>query len=233
MFSSFWRRPTVALTLVLAMLIPVSLIGIQSTASNAQPAKGGPTYRNPACGSGFGETVCITANTAGFTYKWFGPAYSHGGVADITIASTWTNITINESVQWKGSTGTLFVPIKKPDYYMAWASEGPSTYLSHDFTSHFPMPDVGTSNLAITTTKMPATSYGSRYLFRISARGGVRPYSWYPIIALPKGLTLIRTGPKSGTIEGTPLRTGNFFVPVLVHDKVGHAAYMVLWLQVS
>jgi hypothetical protein len=30
MFSSFWRRPTVALILVLAVLIPVSLIGIQS-----------------------------------------------------------------------------------------------------------------------------------------------------------------------------------------------------------
>jgi hypothetical protein len=39
MFSPFWRWPTVALILVLAALIPVSLIGIQSTASNAQPAK--------------------------------------------------------------------------------------------------------------------------------------------------------------------------------------------------
>ena len=74
MFSSFWRRPTVALILVLTMLIPVSLIGVQPTASNAQPAKSleGPDTPNPTIGKAFGEKVVITATPYGLTSSFPG-----------------------------------------------------------------------------------------------------------------------------------------------------------------
>ena len=100
------------------------------------------------------------------------------------------------------------------------------------------VPQVGTSGLAIITKSLPEAKLGIPYRFRLSARGGIRPYSWYPIVDLPKGLTLLRTGSKAGTITGTPLKVCNplnqpLWVPVIVHDKAGHAAYAYFQLPVN
>ena len=116
--------------------------------------------------------------------------------------------------------------------------EAPEGGVSKFINFSLVVPQVETSGLAVITKSLPEAKLGIPYLFRLSARGGIRPYSWYPIVDLPKGMTLLRTGSKAGTIAGTPLKVCNrlnqpLWVPVIVHDKAGHAAYAYFQLPVN
>jgi hypothetical protein len=254
MFSSFWRRPTVALIAILAVLLPISLIGIQSTASasNAQPVKlmyYSQTH-NPTCRSAFGgQKLCITASPTGLTFKWTG--YTFNIKPGCKVGCLWSEgIDINGPdisfsktylVEWAGATYTKFVPLKRPDDYYGSASiANPCCFGAVAVSYRLIVPQVGNSNLAIRTTSptLPGGKLGQRYLFRFYASGGKPPYRWIRIVSrtsnLPKGLVFYTTGPKAGTITGIPRQTGWFNVPVIVRDKVGHSAYMYLsWLTIT
>lgn len=244
MFSSFWRRPTVALTVVLATLIPVSLIGIQSSVSNAQPAKSleGPDTPNPTIGKAFGEKVVITSTHIGthygLDYQFFG--YTQGGRNTlISIVGLYCGVYREIPLSWKGPTYNYFLRLNKADnYYGQVPLNNPNSGWGVIVTYQLVVPQVGTSNLTITSNLLPAARVGVRYLFRFTARGGKLPYSWMLISGrfsgLPKGLYFIKTGPNAGTITGIPRVTGSFSVPVIVRDKIGHSAFTLLnQLQVT
>jgi hypothetical protein len=233
------RRLNIAL--MLAVFVPISVLGIQTLAFAARnPAIGSAKAHNPTCGSAFGERVCITASPTGLTFKWSGYSYRAGAKETLGIQGTWAGPGITQHVQWSGSgTHTVFVRLKTPDDYAGWVSlESPEGGVSKFINFSLVVPQVGASGLAVITKSLPAAKLGIPYLFRLSARGGTRPYSWYPIVNLPKGLTLLRTGSKAGTIAGTPLKVCNplnqpLWVPVIVHDAAGHAAYAYFQLPVN
>jgi len=236
MFSSFWRRPTVALTMVLAALIPVSLIGIQSTssASNAQPAKSleGPDTPNPTIGKAFGEKVVITATPYGLDFKFSGNPQGLRN-ANIGAQGQYSDVNKNVELNWKGPTYNYFLRINKADnYYGQVPLPNPNGGWGVTVTYRLVVPQVGTSNLTITSNSLPSAEVGVKYLFRFTARGGKPPYSWMVVTgkfsSLPKGLYFIRIGPNAGTITGIPRVTGSFSVPVIVRDKVGHSAFTLL-----
>ena len=234
MFSSFWRRPTVALTMVLTMLIPVSLIGVQPTASNAQPAKSleGPDTPNPTIGKAFGEKVVITAMPGGLDFKFSG---NPQGLRNALIAVQGLFCGVDKYVElsWSGSTYNYFQRLNEADNYLGSVPlPNPNGGWGVIVKFKLVIPQVGTSNLTITSNSLPAARVGVRYLFRFTARGGKPPYSWMvetcQFSGLPKGLYFIRTGPNAGTITGIPRVTGSFWVPVIVRDKVGHSAFTLL-----
>jgi hypothetical protein len=242
MFSSFWRRPTVALIAILAVLLPISLIGIQSTASasNAQPAKSleGRDTPNPTIGKAFGEKVVITATQYGLDFKFSG--YTQGGRNTlISIEGQFCGVYREIPLSWKGTTYNHFVRLSKADnFYGQVPLNNPNSGWGVTITYRLVVPQVGTSNLTITSNLLPAARVGVRYLFRFTARGGKPPYRWMLISGrfsgLPKGLYFIRTGSEAGTITGIPQVTGSFSVPVIVRDKVGHSAFTLLnQLQVT
>jgi len=244
MFSSFWRRPTVALILVLAVLIPVSLIGVQPTTSNAQPtkSKGVSQTHNPTCQSAYdGQRLCITASPTGLTFKWTG--YTFNIKPGCKVGCLWTegiNIIGPDigyvkitGAEWAGATYTKFVPLKKPeDYYGSASMANPCCFDAVAVSYRLVVPQVGNSNLTIKPVQMPDGKLGQRYLFRFTASGGKPPYRWILIVSrtdyLPKGLYLIRTGPEAGTITGIPRQAWRwpFNVTLIVRDKVGHSAFM-------
>jgi hypothetical protein len=244
MFSSFWRRLPVALILVLAMLISVSLIGVQSTASNAQPAKAsnaqpaksleGPDTPNPTIGRAFGQKVVITATPTGLDFKFSGyHTYWGGGESNMFIGSEFVGYQKGIYLSWNGPTYNYFQRLNKPDNYAGFVSlDNPNGGWSKFVNFQLVVPQVGTSYLTITSNSLPAAKLGHKYLFRFTAHGGKPPYRWMVVTGrlstLPKGLGFIKTGPKAGTITGIPRVTGSFWVPVIVRDKVGHSAFTLL-----
>ena len=164
MFSSFWRRPTVALTLVLATLIPVSMIGIQPTTSYAQSAKsmGYSQTHNPTCKTAFGgQRLCITATPTGLRFRWTG--YKFNIKPGCRVGCLWgEGIDINgpdigylntTGAEWTGANHTKFIPLNRPEEYYGSASiSNPCCFDDVAVSYRLIVPQVGNSNLAIRTT---------------------------------------------------------------------------------
>ncbi|MGA8296879.1 MAG: Ig domain-containing protein [Acidimicrobiales bacterium] len=75
--------------------------------------------------------------------------------------------------------------------------------------------------LAITTTSLPEAGYGVPYSARVTAKGGVGPYSWSVTSgAPPAGVTLASNGVFTGSPETSPPTT----LTVQVSDKYGATA---------
>ena len=73
-----------------------------------------------------------------------------------------------------------------------------------------------TAPLAITTASLPAGRLSRFYSVSLKATGGLTPYTWaLNSGTLPPGLTLAA----SGTISGTPTRTGTYSFTVSVTDR--------------
>jgi hypothetical protein len=224
------------------VLIPVSLIGIQPTASYAQP--GYPQTHNPTCRTAFGgQRLCITASPTGLTFKWTG--YKFNIKPGCEVGCLWSEgIFISGSdigyinstgVEWAGATYTKFIPLKRPEDYSGSVSiSNPCCFDAVAVNFNLVVPQVGDSNLAVRTTSsaLPSGKLGQVYLFRFHASGGISPYRWIPVTDgihyLPKGLYFHTTGPEAGTITGIPRQTGWFYISVIVRDKVGHSAYMYM-----
>ena len=68
--------------------------------------------------------------------------------------------------------------------------------------------------LRIASSQLPVGKIGAEYVFQLQATGGKAPYFW-SASGLPDGLEL---DADSGLIGGSPGRTGNFSVAVLVRD---------------
>lgn len=80
----------------------------------------------------------------------------------------------------------------------------------------------------VASTTLPAARVGHRYTAHLTARGGVKPYTWRIVDApLPRGLTL-RPG---GLVTGTPRRSGLVRVHVQATDATGQIATARLALR--
>ncbi len=238
MFHPFRRRFTVAL--ILASLIPMILVGPQSTAfaMKAVYPPGDSQNHNPVCGTAYAEKLCIGVSQDELIFTWKGktsekfndeqilvqPEWQVNGQKDQYYSPSWTN---KESYSY-------IVKLSKPNLYEGGATIGnPKGGYGYVLYYRFVVPRVGNSYLAVATKSLPDATRGVRYVFRYSVRGGTPPYSWIPIY-LPPGLSLIRTGSKAGTITGIPTDANPYWtVPVIVRDKVGHSAYSGLQLQIN
>jgi uncharacterized repeat protein (TIGR01451 family) len=80
------------------------------------------------------------------------------------------------------------------------------------------------SGVVITTTSLPTLTEGSPYSYRLSASGGVAPYTWKSLAGLPKGLSLSAKGVLSGTVKAKKVVPGAYTISVEVTDstKKGH-----------
>ncbi len=70
--------------------------------------------------------------------------------------------------------------------------------------------------LRIITDTLPIGYVGSSYAAKISAQGGVIPYSWSMTGTCPPGLTC-----SGNTISGTPSKSGSYDITVTVTDHCG------------
>jgi hypothetical protein len=136
-------------------------------------------------------------------------------------------------VEWNPSSyHSVFVPLKAPDDYYAYASlSNPQFGEGAEVEFRFIFPEAGNSDLAIKPFTLPPGKVGVRYSFRFSATGGDPPYTWTlvkgPLTYLPRGLGFSGSGSEVGTIHGIPLKVECPYIAVIVHDRVGHAAYMI------
>jgi hypothetical protein len=240
-----FRRLTVAAALALL----ASLGGVQAVASGAQPRKSPPGSQshNPTCKSAFGHRVCVAASPTGLTFRFTGYTYFSGeqgpaqlgncgkgcGAEAVVIQGPSSDVLIIKAVTWVGSsTHSVFIRLKKPDDYtgdVVLNNPRPSSIAPAGAYLYYRLivPQVGNSNLMIKQFTLPAGKVGARYFCRFSASGGDPPYNWtlVSLNPLPKGLGFSGTGPEAGTIHGIPRRAGYVSVGVMVHDKVGHAAF--------
>jgi large repetitive protein len=85
--------------------------------------------------------------------------------------------------------------------------------------------------LMVTTTSLPAGTAGVPYSAKLTAKGGVRPYSWsISSGALPAGLTLHSA---TGAISGTPRAGGTTGFTVQVTDSAAPAATATAGLSIT
>lgn len=73
---------------------------------------------------------------------------------------------------------------------------------------------LSSGELRITTSSLPTADLDYPYSVELKAAGGVPPYAWQPMQALPPGLSLGSTG----VIEGTPTTLGTFPLTIRVLD---------------
>jgi hypothetical protein len=72
--------------------------------------------------------------------------------------------------------------------------------------------------LTIVTKDLPDGQIGTAYTTTLQGTGGVTPYTWGTVKALPDGLTL---APATGTISGTPTTAGTYPVEFSLTDAGG------------
>ncbi len=91
------------------------------------------------------------------------------------------------------------------------ASNGAGTNATQIFT-------LTVVKFAVSTTPLPPATEGTPYSQQLTAVGGLAPYKWKAVGALPSGLTLSKKGLLSGTVPST-VATGNVTINVTVTDS--------------
>jgi hypothetical protein len=240
MFPSFRRRLTVV-ALAVFLLFTFGLVGIQTTPSGSQTMKPSVSLfqqtHNPTCGSAFNTSVCAWAYPNGIKIRWWGKGFTlwtHNTLCGIgcgsetySIDGVWTYANYDGGMYWHNAAShSVFIKINKPDIYDGNLS---LSRLAGGYgkTVEFRLvvPQVGTSNLAVTTNSLPDYRVGAKYLARLSASGGKPPYSWIRLpVSVITGLTLTR----AGIITGIARLAHATWFPVIVRDEVGHSAYALL-----
>jgi hypothetical protein len=85
------------------------------------------------------------------------------------------------------------------------------------------------NSLAFTTTALPAPQLGQMYQATLQATGGVAPYTFSAVTALPAGLTLA----SNGSISGSVPMAGQYFVTFRVTDANGATANTTIVMSVN
>src|ERR1035437_6842054 len=157
-------------------------------------------------------SVTATAGNAQATVSFTPPASSGG--------SPITSYTVTSSSGGQTATGTA-----SPITVTGLANGTPYKFTVHATNVVGSGPESSPSNsvmpagapLTITTTSLAAGRLSRSYSATLKATGGVSPYTWTITSgALPLGLKL---GASTGTISGTPTRTGTFSFTVSVGDS--------------
>jgi hypothetical protein len=98
-------------------------------------------------------------------------------------------------------------------------------------TDSKPLSIVVIDPLEITASSIARALVGEPYSEALTASGGVLPYVWsIQPAALPVGLKL---DPTTGTVHGTPLKSGSFSIGVWLSDSAGHSACTELSLEIG
>ena len=107
------------------------------------------------------------------------------------------------------------------------ASNGVSPAAVQDFS-------LTVTGLKLTTTSLPAATYGAAYHQQLKASGGITPLKWGKVGHLPKGLKLSKSGLLSGTITtSTPKGTYTITVKLSDSDKPKQSITATLRLTVQ
>ena len=126
-------------------------------------------------------------------------------------------LTINEFVN--GTPTTLGTSV-----FTARVTDAASFSVTQTFTVN-----VIAGGLAITTSSLPTGIAGTPYQQQLAASGGGPPYVWsIESGALPTGLMLS----SAGTITGTSIISGSFFVQVQITDSASYTANKGLVLTI-
>lgn len=164
------------------------------------------------------------------------PPSAPAGSVNVSIFATGANFQNNAYIAWNGQV----LPTVTYGSTQATATI-PGTFLVTQGYALITVvnPGVGQSNplsfsitappISISTASLPAGAAGVAYSATLSASGGMAPYSWTAVSALPPGLTLLA----SGTITGTPSATGTFAFTVRVMDASQAAATRTFSLVIA
>jgi Putative Ig domain/Lactonase, 7-bladed beta-propeller len=87
--------------------------------------------------------------------------------------------------------------------------------------------------MQVKTRTLPAATRGMTYKAELTACGGIPPYKWKKVGALPKGLKLSKTGVISGTPSAKKVAPGSHPLGVKVTDSKKHSATATLTLNVN
>ena len=234
MSLSFRRRLPVAL--IPLALVLTSLVGIQTTAFGSQnTTQSSGVSRNSICRSAYGAKVCLAPTAKGVNITCSGFPRTGDNWETVVVYGTWMGYHTITNLKWSGrSTDAKFLPIRILDEYTFEVGFfNPKGGTGKEFSFTMVVPQVGVSNMVITSSKqLPTARVGFSYLFRFSVRGGVPPYTWQllNVAHLVKGLIFHR----AGTITGRAREYDyGFPLPVIVTDGRGSRAYAFLHLSVE
>ena len=109
----------------------------------------------------------------------------------------------------------------------------PSTVAAGAYARSIAVGPLPCGAMQVKTRTLPAAIRGMMYKAELAACGGVPPYKWKKVGALPKGLKLSKTGVISGTPSAKKVAPGSHSVGVKVTDSKKHSATATLTLNVS
>lgn len=179
-------------------------------------------------------TASASSNTLGFSPNKGAPGTEVSAAASSSLACvngvTVTNITSGASapatiVSNNGANVVFQLPSVPPGNATVTFSGGSGTP-GCTFTGTFQV----VSALRITSTSLPEAGYGVAYAARVTAAGGVGPYSWSVIAgAPPTGVTLA----SNGVFVGAPESSAPATLTVQVADKYGVTASATFTITVE
>jgi Putative Ig domain len=187
----------------LAACVPAATAAASPTALSFSPNKGAPGTR-------------ITATASG----------SLSCVSDVTLTSVTGGTPVSATMVSNNGTNVVFeVPSLPAGNANVDMSDGANS-ASCAFSGVLQVVNA----LRITSTSLPAAGYGVPYSARITAAGGVGPYSWTVIAgAPPSGVSLA----SNGVFQGSPRSSAPATLTAQVMDKYGATASATFTITVE
>lgn len=192
-----------AISLTLALLASAGAASASSNTLSFSPNKGAPGTDVSATGST--SLACVSSATL--------TSNTSGASASATVVSN------------NGSSVVFQVPDLSAGSATVTLTDS-SKSASCTYTGAFQM----VSALRITSTSLPDAGYGIPYSARVTAAGGVGPYTWSVIAGSPPdGVTLA----SNGVFTGTPTSSTAATLTVQVMDKYGVTASAAFTISVE
>ncbi|MBI5084638.1 MAG: putative Ig domain-containing protein [Acidobacteria bacterium] len=165
------------------------------------------TLANGAVGVAYSQTLTATGGTAPYVWSLFAGTLPPGLALANNGALTGTPTT----------TGSYLFTVRVSDAAAVSATQTFTVVVNPAIT-------------IVTTSPLPAGSFGVFYFQTLSAAGGVAPYTWNVASgALPPGVTLAT----NGTLSGTPGAGGSYTFTARATDSVGTSATQSFSLTVN
>ncbi len=191
------------LTLVLALLAAAGAASASSNTLSFSPNKGAP-----------GTDIGATASS------------SLACVSKVTVTSSTSGATAPATIVSNNGTSVVFQMPELPAGNATVTFTDSSNSAGCTYTGALQV----VSALRITSTSLPDAGYGIPYSARVTAAGGVGPYTWSVIAGSPPdGVTLA----SNGVFIGTPQSSAPATLTVQVMDKYGVTASATFTISVE